>query len=468
MAAREGEAAAAAMDLLQGVHPGWLRFFARRGLEPALLRALDAVGATSEAAAELPPPPALIFEAFRYFPPEATRVIILGQDPYPNDAMGLAFSVAPGADLKPSLAPIFANLARHGLALPPAGRPNGDLRPWAIQGVLLLNMALTTRKGARLAHASVWKAFVGGVLYGLTGGLPPEPHPPCPVTMAWGGQAQTLAQAFAMRGTLLLQWSHPSPMANNALPPARKFENSPHFKAAREELLRREGRGIEWDIAGTARGYCDGATARNGKEDAEGAFGVFIITGPLKGLELSGRVARHPYALVDPADPFKGFAPLFGRPGVPPTNNRSEYLAGAWLLLLLLRARGRGGARMVSDSKLLVHTLNLWLPARRRAGTAGELKNLDLVEILEALLAALRKEARGATLAHIHSHQPRPPAGTPLVERADWYGNRRSDLLAGAALAPIGSPPAHGSVELGGPMGEKMRWALVDKWVLDR
>ena len=71
-------AAPAGESLLRGVCPEWPPFFARHGLLPDLHRALDAVGATHGArAAELSPPPGLIFEAFRYFSPEATRVIIL-------------------------------------------------------------------------------------------------------------------------------------------------------------------------------------------------------------------------------------------------------------------------------------------------------------------------------------------------------------------------------------------------------
>jgi len=449
---------AALEDLLRGVCPEWPPFFVRHGLLPDLHRALDAVGATHGAqAAELSPSPGLIFEAFRYFSPEATRVIILGQDPYPEGAQGLAFSVAPGAGLKPSLAPILANLAGHGLALPPAGRPCGDLRPWAVQGVLLLNIALTTRGGVRLAHASHWKGFIGGLLRALTGGASP------PIVMMWGGLAQAHAKDI-QKGALLLTRHHPSPLANNALPPAQRFERSPDFKVVRSELLRRGGKGLEWDVAGRVRGFCDGAAAGNGREDAEGAFGVFVLTGPLKGLELSGRVARHPYALADPAEPRKGFVPLFAEAEVPPTNNRAEYLAGAWLLLLLLRGLGRGETRLVSDSKILVQTLNSWLPARRRAGTAHQLKNYDLVVVLEALLEALRAEVHSAFFAHIHSHQPRPPGGTPLIDRAEWFGNAKADALAGAAGAPIGAPPADGSGRLGGPMGGAMRWALVEKW----
>ena len=79
--------------------------------------------------------------------------MLLGQDPYPTPghADGLAFSVRPGvAPLPRSLANVFREL-RDDLGLPRAA--GGSLEPWARQGVLLLNTALTVEEGAANAHA---------------------------------------------------------------------------------------------------------------------------------------------------------------------------------------------------------------------------------------------------------------------------------------------------------------------------
>jgi ribonuclease HI len=144
---------------------------------------------------------------------------------------------------------------------------------------------------------------------------------------------------------------------------------------------------------------------------------------------------------------------------------------------LLLRAEGAegaeggggGGARLISDSRLLVETVENWLPARRKAGTAARLKNLDLLVILETLLAALRARAPAA-FSHVRAHRPRP-AG-PFRRAADlralleWQGNRRADALATAAVAPPGTPFVGEEVALGGALAEARRWGLVDRWAV--
>ena len=109
------------------------------------LRERRAAGAT------LYPPPADIFRAFWETPPQSTRVVILGQDPYhgPRQAHGLCFSVLPGTPVPPSLANIYRELATD-LDLPVP--QHGCLLPWARQGVLLLNTVLTVRKAEPNSH----------------------------------------------------------------------------------------------------------------------------------------------------------------------------------------------------------------------------------------------------------------------------------------------------------------------------
>ncbi len=71
--------------------------------------------------------------------------MILGQDPYhgPGQAHGLCFSVRKGVKPPPSLENMFKELEAdiEGFKRP----QNGDLTPWAKQGVLLLNACLTVR-----------------------------------------------------------------------------------------------------------------------------------------------------------------------------------------------------------------------------------------------------------------------------------------------------------------------------------
>ena len=93
-----------------------------------------------------------IFRAFTLTSCDATRVVMMGQDPYHGvgQANGLAFSVNKHVALPPSLRNILKELASD-LRVPMP--THGDLTAWATQGVLLLNSTLTVREGEPLSHA---------------------------------------------------------------------------------------------------------------------------------------------------------------------------------------------------------------------------------------------------------------------------------------------------------------------------
>lgn len=132
--------------------PGW-------NIPPCWSTALDGVegspqfqalreAVTNERAAfSVLPPEADQLAAFRAVPFEQTRVVLLGQDPYPTrgHAMGLSFSVGPGVTPPGSLRNMYKELEAD-LGIPPA--THGCLDAWASQGVFLLNTALTVRSAA--------------------------------------------------------------------------------------------------------------------------------------------------------------------------------------------------------------------------------------------------------------------------------------------------------------------------------
>ena len=425
--------------LLEGVHPAWLPFFEEHGLMAAAEAALEKVEAD---AACLSPSEDLVFEFLRHFGPDDALVLIMGQDPYPQDAQGVCFSIPPGLPMKESLKSIVGNLEAQGLARrhyrvkgDVSSGPEfcGDLRTWAAQGVLLVNAALTTRVGARGGHRGQWKGFTTRFVAAITAHTAALGRPL--ICMLWGNDARAFAPAA--QGAAVYHWTHPSPMINNRLPAVSRFENAPHFKDANAALRAAGQRPVEWDPLGFTYAFTDGSCPRNGKPDAEASYAAYILTGPLKGVEVSGRVAAHEYALVDPADPARGFTPIAGTAAIP-TNNRAEYLAWCWVLLLLLRGGVRGRVEVVSDCNLFIQTMEDWLPARRRKGKEKGLKNFDIVLIGEALLAALRAESGGVALTHINSHQKRPPPSAGPRAQVLWYGNDRVDRVAGDLLANSG------------------------------
>ena len=110
------------------------------------------------------PPGGQIFKAFELCPLDKVKVVILGQDPYHGygQAMGLSFSVPQGVEAPPSLKNIFKEIESD-LGIRMSGSP--DLRPWAEQGVLLLNSVLTL---SLFRHFSKNRPFV--LLWGMLSG----------------------------------------------------------------------------------------------------------------------------------------------------------------------------------------------------------------------------------------------------------------------------------------------------------
>ena len=161
--------------------------------------------------------------------PDAVRVVILGQDPYHGrgQAEGLAFSVAPGVRLPPSLRNIFKEMQRDLGTAPPAWPvPGGSLVDWASHGVLLLNSCLTVEEGRPASHSRQgWEALTDAVIRQVAEGSQPV------VFLLWGSHAQSKQALIpADRGHLVLTSNHPSPLS--ALRPPLPFIGNGHFGQA--------------------------------------------------------------------------------------------------------------------------------------------------------------------------------------------------------------------------------------------
>jgi uracil-DNA glycosylase len=178
-----------------------------------------------------------ILRAFARPLPEV-RVLIVGQDPYPTPghAVGLSFSVAP--DVRPiprSLQNIYKELESDlGIARP----TNGDLSPWADQGVLLLNRVLTVRSGEPGSHRGIgWERITDAAIAGLVA-RDDEPL----VAILWGKDAQTLETALP--DVPLIISAHPSPMSAD-----RGFFGSKPFSRANEYLEDLGGDPVDWSLS---------------------------------------------------------------------------------------------------------------------------------------------------------------------------------------------------------------------------
>jgi len=204
-----------------------------RALTERLTHALDA-GKTL-----YPPDP---FRALRLTPLHQVRVVILGQDPYhgPGQAEGLAFSVAPGVRLPPSLRNIFKELKRS----PSFDEPvSGSLVHWARQGVLLLNTCLTVEEGVAGSHARWgWEALTDALVTAVA----QSEHPV--VFMLWGAHAQAkkplIDAVDRAKRHLLLQANHPSPLS--ALRPPAPFLGCGHFEQAAQFWRLHHEKNVQW------------------------------------------------------------------------------------------------------------------------------------------------------------------------------------------------------------------------------
>lgn len=99
------------------------------------------------------PPAHQIFTALNLCPYDKVKVVVIGQDPYhgPGQAHGLAFSVQKGVQIPPSLRNMI-NEAMNDPKVHISSPSHGNLECWSTQGVLMLNTALTVRKGEANSH----------------------------------------------------------------------------------------------------------------------------------------------------------------------------------------------------------------------------------------------------------------------------------------------------------------------------
>lgn len=209
------------------VAPGWQTLVTQFFESETGLRLLAFLRQRLTAGASIFPPHPL--RALALTPPETVRVVILGQDPYHGrgQAEGLAFSVAPGVSLPPSLRNIFKELERDlGEPAPQFPNPGGSLVRWARQGGLLLNTCLTVEEGLPASHAGKgWEALTDTVIREVSR---TAPHA---VFMLWGNHAQSKRAMIDASRHLVLCANHPSPLS--ALRPPLPFIGCGHFSRAK-------------------------------------------------------------------------------------------------------------------------------------------------------------------------------------------------------------------------------------------
>lgn len=223
--------------MFRELEPGWSGVLASELTKPYILK-LKRFLQEEEKAYRIFPPANQIFAAFDATPWDRVKVVILGQDPYHQEgqAHGLAFSIASGKAVPPSLRNIYKELHADvpGFKIP----LHGHLIQWAHQGVLLLNTTLTVREHQAGSHQKKgWEFFTDAVIRVLSTektGL---------VFLLWGRSAQGKSALIDARKHLVLTAAHPSPLSAHL-----GFLGCRHFTKTNAYLRSQGLEPIQWQV----------------------------------------------------------------------------------------------------------------------------------------------------------------------------------------------------------------------------
>lgn len=154
-----------------------------------------------------------IFKAFNICDYNNLKVVMIGQDPYPQYgvATGILFgnkSSTPENKLSPSLQVIKEAVINYEL---PHNCINFDntLESWAKQGILMLNSALTVEINKVGSHTMIWRPFIICLLKHLS--------EKCPglVYVLFGEQASTFESYINKNSNTIIKVKHPAYYARN-------------------------------------------------------------------------------------------------------------------------------------------------------------------------------------------------------------------------------------------------------------
>lgn len=181
-----------------------------------------------------------IFRLYSMIPPYHIKVVVIGQDPYPDieQAMGIAFSIRKGIRITGSLKNMYSEVKNCYPGFNPPS--HGDLTYWVLQGVFLLNTSLTLRPGSPNSHEAVWMGLVIKTIELILS------HNNECIFMLWGSEAQKLSKYISGRAKIL-ECNHPSP--RSVMQGGKDcFIGSKHFLKCNELLISQKKGCIDWNI----------------------------------------------------------------------------------------------------------------------------------------------------------------------------------------------------------------------------
>jgi uracil-DNA glycosylase len=389
--------------MFTNVKPKWKSLFFHKDVKPELIKVLEKLENDIDS---LSPPLELIFAAFTYFDIDDLKVIIIGQDPYPENALGLSF--ASNSNPKPkSLQNIYKCLEYHGYQ-------NPNALEWPKQGVLLLNRYLTSHK--------FWDKFTN-IIVQKTINYHNRKNRNIPVLM-WGEQAK-----MTLKNTNALYWGHPSPAANhNQVDCPKNFKYCNHFTKV-NDLMKKWGEPtIEWggSIASQIVVFTDGGCTGNGKAHAIASYAFYF---PDRFLDKSNAITGSENGKV-PKEKIR------------PSNNRGELLAIILALEKIKKSKIQVPITIVTDSEyaLKIITERIWNWVKNNK-TFSDKKNTDYLQRLYKLLLYFKELNQDIEMLHQRSHlkEEKIPKKDPNVKTGGldyekYANNKIVDKLCTKAL----------------------------------
>ena len=182
------------------------------------------------------PPKEKIFAALSLTPIEKLKVVILGQDPYCgiNQAYGLAFSTPANIPNPPSMQNILKEIKQE--CKSESICSNGDLTPWAKQGILLLNTILTVKANKTKSHRNLgWEIFTNNIISYISNNCKDI------IFLLWGLLAIEKQNLIDKTKHHILTAPHPSPLSAY-----RGFFGCNHFIKTNQILKKLDKTQIIW------------------------------------------------------------------------------------------------------------------------------------------------------------------------------------------------------------------------------
>lgn len=150
-----------------------------------------------------------IFRAFKACPLSECRVVMVGQDPYPQPGVATGILFGNSKDVPENL--ISPSLRVIKESLPPAGDGeffDNTMEHWARQGILMINSALTCQTNVVGSHVAIWRPFISSLLKNIS-------YHKDMCFILFGTQAQSFRPFLNTVHTTVGEVEHPAYFARN-------------------------------------------------------------------------------------------------------------------------------------------------------------------------------------------------------------------------------------------------------------